>query len=217
MQSSGQAAVAKRASEVEPGTLRHQVLLTAQKFKSSWVELGSLLVKVRASGSFEEWGYESFEAYCTKELRIKKATAEKLTMSYSFLSKHERSMAEPAPSAPSASREPVLGREPPAFEVVSVLAGAEQRGQLSEKDYQSLREQLWADERPANQVAKELAQKFPPPPKPAPPADLVLRRLAQAARKLAGDLKGCDKIPGAVAERAEALAEEVEELAGRAR
>ena len=41
----GQAAIAKKASELEPGTLRHQVLLTAQKFKSSWVELGALLVR----------------------------------------------------------------------------------------------------------------------------------------------------------------------------
>jgi hypothetical protein len=209
VQSSGQAAVAKKVGEVEAGTFRHQVLLTAQKFKSSWVELGAQLVKVRSGKSFEEWGFQSFEEYCSKELRIKKATADKLTMSYSFLSRHERPMAE------RFRAEPPVEKEAPAFEVVSVLAGAEERGQLTEKDYLSLREQLWSDERPANQVARELAQKFPPPAKPPPPADLVVRRLAQAARKLASDLRGCSKIPDAVAARAEALAEDVEELASK--
>lgn len=214
MQTSGQAAVIKKAAEVEPGTLRHQVLLVAQKFKSSWVELGALLVKVRNGNLWEEWGYKTFEDYCAKELRIKRQTALKLTNSYAFLARHEKELLEPpkSPSGPRA-REPL--KEPPAFEVVSVLADAEGRGQLSEKDYQSLRETIWEDERPAPAVARDLAQRFPAPAKPAPPSDLVVRRLAVLARKLASELKGCKKVPAAVAERAAALAEDVEELAAQ--
>jgi hypothetical protein len=47
-------------------------LVTAQKFKSSWVELGALLVKVRHEGLWEEWGFAGFEEYCSKELRLKR-------------------------------------------------------------------------------------------------------------------------------------------------
>lgn len=220
METIGQAAVARKVSEVEPGTFRHQVLTTAQKFKSSWVELGAQLVRVRNSGAWQEWGFESFEDYCSKELRIKKQTALKLTASYGFLSRHERGMTEryerAAPVAvpdPDSEEMQAPSRPAPAFEVVSVLAGAEERGQLGEKDYQELRDTIWNDERPVTQVARELSQRFPAPPKPPPPADLQLRRLASATRKLAAELKGCERVPAAIAERAAALADDVEELA----
>src|SRR6478609_6398562 len=78
-----------KAREVAPGSLRHTCLLAARRFKSTWAELGKLLVKVRASGEFEQWGYPTFDAYCSGELHIRKATADKLTRSYSFLEKHE--------------------------------------------------------------------------------------------------------------------------------
>jgi hypothetical protein len=207
VQTIGQAAVALKAAEVEPGSLRHEALLAAKRFKSSWVELGALLVKVRDQGSWSEWGFKTFEEYCSKELRIKKQTALKLTNSYLFLARHEQAM----------THEPkqVAERPAPAFEVVSVLAGAEERGQLNDKSYQELREQIWGDERPAPQVARELSARFPPPPKPPPPTDLVVRRLAASARRLANELKACSKVPEAVTERAAALADDVEELAAR--
>ncbi|MFN7134615.1 MAG: hypothetical protein ACK4N5_21225, partial [Myxococcales bacterium] len=69
MQTKAQAAVARRLEEVETGSFRHQVLQAAQKFKNSWVELGSLLVKVRSEGLHEQWGFATFEAYCSSELR----------------------------------------------------------------------------------------------------------------------------------------------------
>ncbi len=209
MQTTGQAAVARKAAEVQPGTLRHQVLLVAQRFKSSWVELGALLVKVRNGNLWQEWGHASFEDYCASELRIKRQTALKLTNSYAFLARHEQQVL----AGQDGSRAPAPKQESPAFEVVSVLADAESRGQLSEKDYQSLRETIWDDERPGPAVARELAQRFPPPPRPAPPAEMVVRRLAVLARRLASELKGCKKVPAAIAERAAALAEDVEELA----
>ena len=103
----------------------------------------------------------------------------------------------------------------PAFEVVSVLAGAEERGQLSEKDYKDLRERIWSEEEKPSQIAREIAERYPAPPKPPPPTELALRRMASAARRLAGELRGCKKVPDAVASRAEALADDVEELAAQ--
>ena len=208
MQTKGQAAMAEKAAELTPGSLRHQVLQTAQRFKSSWVELGALLVRVRNEGAWEDWGFKTFEDYCSKELRIKRQTALKLTNSYAFLARHERSLFD-------TEQPPAPQQDAPAFEVVSVLAGAEQRGQLSDRDYRELRERIWDDSEKPAQIARELAQRYPEPPKPPPAPDLVLRRLALAARKLAADLKGCKRVPEAVAHRAEALAADVEEIASK--
>lgn len=53
--------IAKKALSVPPGTFRHTVLTAAKRFKSTWAELGKLLVQVRDEAKFEEWGYPSFE------------------------------------------------------------------------------------------------------------------------------------------------------------
>src|SRR2546430_6197632 len=83
------AALAEKAREVPPGSFRHTVLLSARRFKASWVELGKLLVQVRDQATFGEWGYESFDQYTSRELHLRKATADKLTRAFSFLSRHE--------------------------------------------------------------------------------------------------------------------------------
>ncbi len=101
----------------------------------------------------------------------------------------------------------------PPFEVVEVLADAEERGQLSPQEYRSLRDSIWNPEKPATELKKEFVERFPQPP-PQPPAEsLQVRKLAQPARKLAIELAGCRRVPAAIAERAAALAEDVEELA----
>ncbi len=201
------AALAQKLTEVPQGSLRHTVLSAARRFKASWVEMGKLLVKVRDDALFTEWGFQTFEAYCSKELHIRKATVDKLTRSFSFLARHE----------PVKVANDDIVQTAPAFEVVEVLAGAEERGQLSADEYQSIRESIWNPEKPVAELRREFAERYPRP-TPEPPADdLQLRRLAQAARKLAGELKACGKVPSVVAERAAALAEDVEALASESR
>ena len=82
-----EADIEKKAAAVPPGTFRHTVLVAAKRFKSTWAELGKLLVQVKDENLWEPWGYASFEAYCLKELHIKKQTALKLTRSFSFLAR----------------------------------------------------------------------------------------------------------------------------------
>ncbi|MBS1149237.1 MAG: hypothetical protein H6Q89_935 [Myxococcaceae bacterium] len=200
--SNAEAALASKISEVPPGSFRQTVLLAAKRFKSSWVELGKLLVKVRNEALFEQWGYPSFEAYCLAEVRIKRQTAEKLTRSFSFLDKHE----------PKAMAQDDIVETAPAFEVVQVLADAEERGQLSAQEYRSIRDSIWNNDRPVSELKRELVEQFPSPESKGPTDAAQLKRLAAWARKLATELHGNKKVPRAMAERAEALAEEVEEL-----
>ncbi|MFZ5468392.1 MAG: hypothetical protein ACOZIN_03050 [Myxococcota bacterium] len=185
-------------------SFRQTVLLAARRFKSTWVDLGRLLVRVRNEALYEEWGFPSFEAYCSKELHIRKATADKLTRSFSFLAKHEPKALERDDSSQAA----------PAFEVVEVLAGAEERGQLSAAEYRSIRDSIWSPEKPVAELRRELSERYPRPVKPLGEG-LMLRRLASAARRLANELAASRKVPKAVAERAAALADDVEELSSQ--
>lgn len=207
MPTATEVAIAQKAQAVEPGSFRHTVLLAAKRFKSTWAELGRLLVKVRDEALFEQWGYPTFEAYCLKEIHIRKATAEKLTRSFAFLAKHE-------PRA--VSGEDLAQRAPP-FEVVEVLAQADERGQLSATEYKAIRDSIWDGARAPSELRRELEERFPrPAPTPSAAQDAFqLRRLATSARRLANDLLACRKVPRAVADRASALAEDVEALLER--
>jgi hypothetical protein len=196
--------IEKKAASVPPGTFRHTVLVAAKRFKSTWAELGKLLVQVRDENLWESWGYASFEAYCLKEIHIKKQTALKLTRSFSFLAKHE--------PADEVAQEDFPQKAPP-FEVIEVLADAEERGQLSPQEYRSLRDSIWNPEKPANELKKEFVERFPKPAPEPPSESSQVRKLANVARKLASEVSGCRKVPHAIAERAAALAEDLEEIA----
>jgi hypothetical protein len=198
-----EAALAQKQNEIPPGSLRHNVLGAARRFKASWVELGKMLVKVRDEALFTQWGFASFEQYCSKELHIRKATADKLVRSFSFLARHE----------PARVANDDLVQTAPAFEVVEVLAGAEERGQLSADEYKSIRDSIWQPERPVSELRREFTERFPRPPPPPPEDGVQLRRFAQAARKLAGELLAAGRVSPSVCERAAALADDLEALA----
>jgi hypothetical protein len=74
-----------RIAQFEGDPERALVLRRARSFKASWVELGESLYSVLKNESYSTWGYDSFEAYCQKELHLRKETAFKLTGSYTFL------------------------------------------------------------------------------------------------------------------------------------
>ena len=194
--------ISSKVNQVPPGSFRQTVLLAAKRFKSSWVELGKLLVKVRDEALFEQWGYPTFDAYCLAEIRIRKSTADKLTRNFSFLNKHE----------PRAMAQEDIVETAPAFEVVQVLAEAEDRGQLSAQEYKSIRDSIWDQERPVSELRRELVEQFPPDTR-VPTDAGHLKRMAAWARKLASELAANKKVPRALADRAEALAEDVEQLA----
>lgn len=181
--------------------LRQVVLLASKRFKSSWVEMGKLLVEVLQTNAWKEWGHESFDGYCYKELRLKKATVDKLTKSYQFLDKHE----------PKAMAQQDIAEVAPPFEVIEVLAGAEARGQLTGQEYRSIRDSIWNPETSVSELKRDLTEKFPAPERKVDD-ESQLKRLAGLARKLAEELQAFKKVPREVAERASALADDVAEL-----
>ncbi len=196
--------IAARLEELPEGSLRRRVLEGARRFKASWVELARLLAQVRREGSWQEWGFESFERYCARELFLRKATADKLTASYGFLERHEPELAR--------AREP---RGAPAFEVIEVLSRAEAAGRLPPGGYQELREEVLERGASPAAVSRRLAERWgEPPPAPTPPPAERISRLAAAARRLAEACRQESRLPEGLRRRAEALAEELAALAG---
>jgi hypothetical protein len=194
--------LAARAEDLPEGSLRRRALEGARRFKAAWVEFGRLLAEVRREEVWKEWGHPSFERYCSKELFIRPATAEKLTLSYGFLERHE----------PELARSRGEPRAPP-FEVVEVLSRAEAAGRLSQAGWRDLRDEVL--ERPPTAAAMErkLAERFGPPPPPAAPRKAErLERLAALARRLAAACGADPAVPRAVADRAADLAGELDAL-----
>jgi hypothetical protein len=198
--------LASRAVDLPEGSMRRRVLEGAQRFKSAWVEFGRLLSEVKRKELWREWGFPSFERYCSKELFIRSATADKLTRSFGFLEKHE----------PQLVRAQGEDRAPP-FEVIEVLSRAEETGRLSDGGWRELRDEVLADGRPPTPAAmnKRLTERFgPPPPAPRPSKADRLGRLAALARRLAEACEEEAAVPRPVARRAADLAGEIESLLG---
>jgi hypothetical protein len=194
-----------RIEDLPEESMRRRVLECARQFKASWVDLGRMLSEVKHEELWREWGFATFDAYCAKELFIRKPTADKLTMSYGFLSRHEPSI--------------VRGKEPrpaPSFELIEVLSRAEAAGRLPEGGWQELREDILESPPTPAALNRQLSERYGPAPRPeARPhgsEEERVRRLLAMARRLERACAAEDGIPRAVAERARALADDIAEL-----
>jgi hypothetical protein len=194
--------IQSRLEELPAGSIRRRVLECARQFKSSWVDLGRMLCEVRNESLWREWGYASFDAYCTKELFIRKQTAEKLTTSFRFIERHEPALVR--------SGEP---RPAPSFEVIDVLSRAEAAGRLPDDGWRHFRDHVLDRAPTPAALNRQLSERYgaPPPPEP-PPEDERLRKLAALAQRLAGACAQESAVPKALVERARGVADDLEEL-----
>lgn len=194
--------LAARAEDLPQGSVRRLVLEGARRFKAAWVEFGRILSEVRREGLWREWGYPSFERYCTKELLLRPATAEKLTASFAFLERHEPVLASPRGEAKA-----------PPFEVIEVLSRAEAAGRLSAEGWRELREDVLDRSHSSAGVARLLDERLgPAPAPPTPPKEDRLEKLAGAARRLAEACRADPSIPRPLARQAAELADAIRAL-----
>lgn len=189
-QSSGERHIEKIMEQLEPGSERYQVLDTAKRFKSSWVELGDKLLQVNAGGQFREWGYQSFEDYCVQEIRIRKNTAEKLTLAYRYMEKQEPELL---------SRRSEL-KPLPDYRSIDLLRQAKEERNFSEDEYAELRRNIVEEERSLPTVRKRFnevaAARSTEEPDPAIPIKTGLA----AARRLDTALGQVDALPAQLRE-----------------
>lgn len=124
--------MSEQLERMEPGSLRYKALSGARKFKSNWLDLGELLSDISRKNAFTRWGFESFEDYCRKELKIKRETAMKLVASFGYLRKHRPALAR------EESEQPV-----PDYKVIHRLVEAEQDETIREPDARELRKSVF--------------------------------------------------------------------------
>jgi len=147
-QTNGERHIERIMEDLDPGSERYQVLATAKRFKSSWVELGEQLIKVNTRTLYREWGYQSFEDYCLQEVRIKKPTAEKLTLAYRFMERQEpQYLAQKTPLKPL-----------PDFRSVDLLRQAREEKNFSEEEYAELKKNVFEDERSHPTILKRFKE-----------------------------------------------------------
>jgi hypothetical protein len=191
---------------------RLDALRCAQRFKRSWVELAETLVEVRTTESFAEWGYDDFYEYCTQELHLRRATVDKLTISFSTLKR----------LAPSVLKRDGISKEIPSLQAVeyfgkAVDAANDGRAKDSARDViKDLRHAVFDE----GQAVTELRRRFDPILRPKPKAQAQLDRIQRAivaTRKLIDELPEIDGLSQKHLSKVEqalgVLRQELEELA----
>jgi hypothetical protein len=139
-----EASLAEAEQEHADDPERAEALRRARAFKTSWIELAETLTRVRRSGRWRAWGYESFDAYATGELMLRQQTVEKLTGSYAFLQKR-------APSVLSRDgvREPI-----PSYQAVDFLRRAEANEDAPRRAVDEVRRRVIEESAPASAVTR---------------------------------------------------------------
>lgn len=183
--SRGEELIEKLMQELDPGSERYRVLATAKRFKSTWVELGEQLLQVSRDGLFSQWGYASFEEYCSREIRIRRQTAEKLTLAYRHLEKEE-----PQLLARDRELKPL-----PDYRSVDLLRQAREE-QLPEEQYAELRKAVIEDERSHPTVLKHFREATAARRSEDAVQRQALTSALAAARRLVFALKDLDTVPG---------------------
>ncbi len=180
--SKGEMVIERIMQELDPQSERYRILASAKQFKSSWVELGEKLLEVQQKGLFRQWGYDSFEDYCSREVRIKQPTAQKLTLAYRYLEKEE-----PELLARRTELKPL-----PDYRSIDLLRQAREELDLPADDYANLRRTVLEEERSHPTVQKrfrEVAGENPADPQNS------LRQALAAARRLQTALPPLPELP----------------------
>lgn len=162
--------------------LRVHVVRRAREFKRSWVMMAEALVEVRNRESYLDWGYEDFYSYCSLELQLKQATADKLTGSYVALKRH----------APSVLKRDGLNERIPSCDAVDYFAKALRKSPSNDAEDEpavdravvdQLREAVFEEGAPVTELRKRFNPLFHPKPEGAERLDTI-RRASASARRL---------------------------------
>jgi len=174
--------------QLDPASPRYHVLASARQFKSSWVDLGEKLLKVKREGLFQEWGYQDFIEYCRKEVRIKQPTAQKLTLAYRYLERKEPDLLRSE-----------QGLQPlPDYRSVDLLRQADEEQQLSQDEISQLRQAVLNENRSFPTVRQRFNQIHQAHQDDAERRRTALTSALTASRRLAVALEGVGDLKGEI-------------------
>jgi hypothetical protein len=128
--------------------LRLQLLERARRFKRSWIEMAEALCELRSTRAHEAWGFKDLYDYCDKELFIKRATVDKLLVSFGVVQRHAPTLLAPDSEAPM-----------PDYDTVDYFARAEaahgDRGGPSDEVLAELRQAVFDEARPLGALRRQ--------------------------------------------------------------
>ena len=82
---------------------------------------------------------------------------------------------------------------------------------MSAGEYKSIRDSIWNQEKPTSELRRDLIEKFPAPENKLT-NEAEMKRLWSLAKRLVAELHASKRVPDAVKDRAQALANDLEEL-----
>jgi hypothetical protein len=185
----------------------------AQNFRRSWLDLAEILIEVRSRNLFEKWGYADLYAYAEDELTLKRATVDKLTVSYNTLERHAPQVLERdgvATKIPSYDALDYYQRtvgELERDEVDDEAANeAPRRGKIPQLPDPELRrefeEAVFNEGQPVSELRRRFDPHFFPKPKGAEELDR-LKKASATARKLAELIAEIEGLPEAMIRKLE--------------
>ncbi len=194
----------------EPGSLRHETLEAAKRFKSSWIELGQRLWTVWKEKAYRSWGYLTFEAYCAKEIHLRAATAQKLLQSYYFLEKEE-------PSTLERLRQETPAANLPSPETVNMLRLLKRREEVPSERYQQVRHYVLDEGKDASEVRQQVQAILKTSRPESEETEIqrrrtTIRRMIGTLKHLQRELQQQDGIPKKLMDQISGLTQKLEEV-----
>jgi len=124
---------------------RAELIARTRRFKASWLELAEALTHVRKNDTWRRWGFESFEQYGARELKLRQETVDKLTGSYAFLQRR----------APAVLRRDGVSEAIPSYQAIDFLRRAEEQDGAPEEAVVAIRKKVLDEGMPLPTVARE--------------------------------------------------------------
>ncbi len=191
--------IEQRKEEHADDPERVEVLTRAGQFKRSWVELGESLAGVRGREAYSRWGFGDFNAYCRAELHLRKATADKLTASFGYLTQH----------APHILERDGVSELIPHQDTVAALAKARETKGLPDPMFQAIQADVFSADVSPSSLAKKFKEAITDTETPEQGESKKAQRAATMARRLA------DLLADLQSALPNTLAADVEEQLGR--
>lgn len=163
--------------------LRIKAVEVAKRHKASWIQLGQYLFSIFKNKLYKEWGYQTFDAYCRKELGIKETTASKLLKSYTFLEKEEPRILR------SDYTEEETPRKMPDYEAVNLLRLAKNNKNIPTNEFAELRHDVLNEGKESKEVRAQV-KKILEVHKPKDTPEAKEQKRSSVLRRLIGFLNG---------------------------
>lgn len=202
--------IEKRMENISEDSIRYKILQNVKTFKTSWVDLAQALYSAWKDKLYKEWGYLTFDAYTSKELGIRKATAMKLIKSYYFLEKEEPAYLQ---------KDYVESKEPasiPGYEAINVLRLAKKKNVLDGPDYSRIKRYVLEMGKDAREVKKDLTslikqrEELEPEEARRKKKVAVIKRLITALKTLKRDIETSKMLPASTLKEISGLIHKIE-------